>query len=80
MAVLFLWEEMRYGMEKKIVVVFDKITKEIIACISLSGQDTICRKDVDFKIYNGTEPIFTEIDSGVKLNENNFMMNLSLEK
>lgn len=62
-------------MEKKTVIVFDKETKEIIACIPLSGEQAICRKDVDFQIYNGTEPIFTETGSGVVLNSNAFIWN-----
>lgn len=62
-------------MENQTVVVFDKQTKEIIACIPLSGQDCICRKDIDFKIYSGTEPIFIETQNGVVLNEAAFMIN-----
>ena len=65
-------------MDNQTVVVFDKKTKEILACISLSGQDCICRKDVDFKIYNGTQPIFTEKPNGIVLNENTFLMNMNL--
>lgn len=60
----------------KTVVVFDKETKEIIACIPLSdGQQAICRKDVGFEIYNGTEPIFTETGNGIVLNTNAFIWN-----
>lgn len=58
------------------VVVFDKETKEIIACIPLAdGEKGICRKDVDFQIYNGTEPIFTETGNGIVLNTNAFIWN-----
>lgn len=58
------------------VVVFDKETKEIIACVPLAdGEKGICRKDVDFHIYNGTEPIFTETGNGVVLNTNAFIWN-----
>lgn len=64
-------------MANQTVVVFDRESKEIIACIPISGQDCICRKDVDFKIYNGTEPIFTETESGIVLNKNAFMLNLN---
>lgn len=63
-------------MDGKTVVVFDKNTKEIVACIPLNGQEAICRKDIDFRIYSGTEPIFTETKSGVILNENIFMMKM----
>ena len=58
------------------IVVFDKKTKEIIACIPLAdGEKWICRKDVDFQIYNGTEPIFTETSNGIVLNTNAFIWN-----
>lgn len=63
-------------MNKQTIVVFDKTTKEIIACIPLSDGQTICRKDVDIKIYNGTEPVFTEMENMVILNENAFMLNM----
>lgn len=62
-------------MDNQIVVVFDKATKEIMACIPLFGEQAICRKDVDFKVYNGTEPIFTETANGVVLNGNTFIWN-----
>ena len=58
------------------VVVFDKKTKEIIACIPLlDGAKAICKKDIDFQIYNGTEPIFTETENGIVLNTNSFIWN-----
>lgn len=60
----------------KTVVVFDKQTKEIVACINSDGKDCIVRKDVDFKIYNDTEPIFTEQKGKVLLNENSFIINV----
>lgn len=63
-------------MGNQTVVVFEKETKEIIACIPLTdGEAAICRKDVDFQIYNGTEPIFTETENGVALNANAFIWN-----
>lgn len=59
------------------VVVFDKETKEVIACVPLAdGEKGICRKDVDFQIYNDTEPIFTETGNGIVLNTNALIMNL----
>lgn len=66
----------------KQIVVFDKITKEIIICITIAGsnEQTICRKDVGVKIYNGTEPIFTETENGIVLNENAFILNVRNEK
>ena len=58
------------------VVVFDKETREIIACVPTDdGETGICRKDVDFQIYNGTEPIFTETGNGIVLNTNAFIWN-----
>lgn len=62
--------------DNKTVVVYDKKTREIVACIPLSGKQAICRKDVSFQIYNGTEPIFTETEKGVALNTNAFIMNI----
>lgn len=61
--------------DNKTVVVFDKETKEIIACIPLSEEQAICRKDVSFQIYSGTEPIFTETKNGIVLNTNAFILN-----
>ena len=63
-------------MDNQIVVIFDKKTKEIIACIPIIGKNCIIRKDLDFKIYNGPEPVFTETESGIILNENAFMINM----
>ena len=58
------------------VVVFDKETKEIIACVPTAGGETaIYRKGVDFQIYNCTEPIFTETGKGIVLNTNAFIWN-----
>ena len=63
-------------MDNQIVVIFDKKTKEIIACIPIIGKNCIIRKDLDFKIYNGSEPVFTETGSGIILNENAFKINM----
>ena len=57
-------------------VVVNKKTKEVIACISDSGMDNILRKDVDLKVYDGTEPVFTETDHGILLKDNAFTMRL----
>lgn len=63
-------------MGNQTVVVFDKKTKEIIACVPTEeGKTAICRKDVDFQIYNGTEPIFTETEKGIVLNTSAFIWN-----
>lgn len=42
------------------VVVYKTDTKEVLAAIPMDGGDAVCRNDVEFQIYNGTEPIFTE--------------------
>uniref|UniRef100_UPI004028329B hypothetical protein n=1 Tax=Agathobacter sp. TaxID=2021311 RepID=UPI004028329B len=57
-------------------VVVDKNTREVIACISDNGKDDILRKDVELKVYEGTEPVFTETDHGVLLKDNAFTMKL----
>lgn len=58
------------------IVVYDKNTKEIIACVPLDGSQGIARKDIEFKVYNGTEPVFTELDGMVVVNENAFILNI----
>lgn len=57
-------------------VVVDKNTREVIVCISDNGKDNILRKDVDLKVYDGTEPVFTKTDRGVLLKDNAFTMKL----
>lgn len=42
------------------VVVYKTGTREVLAAIPVEGGDAVCRNDIDFQIYNGTEPIFTE--------------------
>lgn len=56
-----------------IIVTFDDISKEVISCVSLNGGESICRKDVSFKIYYGTEPIFTENGDKILLNDEAFL-------
>lgn len=63
-------------MDYQTVVLLDKKTKEILACVPLDGSECICRKDVDVKIYNGTEPVFMEKGDGFVLKENTFILNL----
>ena len=58
------------------VVVYNKSTKEIIVCVPIDGSACIVRKDVEFKVYNGTEPVFTELDGMVVVNENAFILNM----
>lgn len=51
-------------------------TKEVLAAIPMDGGDAVCRNDVEFQIYNGTEPIFTETPGGIVLAENKFMIKM----
>lgn len=64
-------------MKMQTVVVYEKDSKEIVACIPLSGEQAICRNDVNFQIYNGTEPIFTETQNGIVFNENILLLSNS---
>lgn len=57
-------------------VVVDKDTREVIACVSDFDKDNILRKDVDLKVYDGTEPVFTKTDNGLLLKDNAFTMKL----
>lgn len=56
------------------IVVYDKKTENVIAAIPEHGE-AILRNDIDVSIYDGTEPIFTETQSGVKLSKRKFMIN-----
>lgn len=58
------------------VVVYKTDTKEVLAAIPMDGGDAVCRNDVEFQIYNGTEPIFTEVPGGIVLAENKFMLKM----
>lgn len=64
------------NMKTKYFVIVDKNTREVVACISDSGQDNILRKDLDLRVYDGTEPVFTETDHGILLDDNAFTMRL----
>ena len=55
-------------------VVVEKDTREVLACISDNSKDDILRKDVDLKVYEGTEPVFTETNHGILLKDNAFTM------
>jgi hypothetical protein len=58
----------------KYYVVVEKDTREVLACISDNSKDDILRKDVDLKVYEGTEPVFTEKNHGIFLKDNAFTM------
>lgn len=62
--------------KNKHYVLVDKESREVIACISDNGKDDIVRKDVDLKVYEGTEPVFTEKNHGILLKDNAFTMRL----
>ncbi len=54
------------------VAVYNRITKEILACIPLiDGQEGFAKDDIEFRFYPiGTEPAFREENGIVKLSEN----------
>ena len=56
------------------VVVYQKGTNEIIACVPLDGSECIVRKDVEIKVYDGIEPVFIEKEGYVAVNTNAFFM------
>ena len=49
------------------VVVYKTDTKEVLAAIPMDGGDAVCRNDVEFQIYNGTEPMFAVTGGGLVL-------------
>lgn len=57
------------------IVIFDKNTKEVLACVPDNG-DAFSRKDIEIKAYNGTEPIFNMENDMCKLKENAFLIDL----
>lgn len=58
------------------VVVYEKGNRAVLAAVPLAeGEAAICRNDVEFQIFNGTEPIFTETPAGPILAENKFIFN-----
>lgn len=61
------------------VVVYKAETKEILAAVPIEGGSAVCRNDIEFQIYNGTEPIFIETPNGIRLAENKFMIKMEGE-
>lgn len=57
------------------VVVFDKNTKEVLACVPLDGRECILRKDVDARFFTETDPVFTEVPGKLLFKENAFIFN-----
>lgn len=57
------------------VVVTDKRTGEVIACVPEYGE-AICRNDVEISVFRNTEPIFSDTPDGPVLKQNTFLINL----
>lgn len=57
------------------VVVTDKETKQVIACVPECG-DAICRNDVEISVFRDAEPVFAETPNGPVLKDNTFIINL----
>ena len=59
------------------VVVYEKGTRQILAAIPLcDGETGFCRNDVEWQIFNGTEPVITETEDGPILKKDSFFINL----
>ncbi len=57
------------------VVVYNRSTHDVIAAIPIDeGETAICRNDVEFALYRGTEPVFIDTPDGPKLKMNAFML------
>lgn len=59
------------------VVVYEKDSRSVLAAIPMKeGESGILRKDVEFQVFNGTEPVFEETPNGPILKNNTFIINL----
>lgn len=59
------------------IVVYEKDSRSVLAAIPMKeGESGILRKDVEFQIFNGTEPVFEETPNGPILKNNTFIINL----
>lgn len=61
---------------RKTVVVFDKNTREVLACVPLDGSQGIMRKDIDVQVFDGTDPVFTDTQGKVLLKPNTFIVEI----
>ena len=61
---------------RKTVVVFDKNTREVLACVPLDGSQVIMRKDIDVQVFDGADPVFTDTQGKVLLKPNTFIMEI----
>ena len=58
------------------VVVYEEGSRRVLAAIPLDERETaICRNDIGFQVFRGTEPVFTETEDGPILKENSFFIN-----
>ncbi len=63
-------------MDNVTVVVYERNTRSVLAAIPMKeGEAGIRRKDVEFQIFNGTEPVFEETPNGPILKNNTFIIN-----
>lgn len=51
------------------IVVYEKETKEVIACISLDGKESIVKDGIEISSYNFAEPLFDNEDGAIKLSD-----------
>ena len=59
------------------VVVYEKDSRSVLAAIPMKeGETGILRKDIEFQVFNGTEPVFEETSNGPILKNNSFIINL----
>lgn len=59
------------------VVVYKEGSREVLAAIPIKdGEKGICKDDVGFQIFNGTEPVFVETPDGLILKDNSFFINM----
>ena len=64
------------NMKNRCFVIVNKDTREVLACVPESCENIILRKDIDLKVYEGTEPVFKETDHGIFLKDNTFTVTL----
>lgn len=61
------------------ILVYEKSTKEVIACLPLDGSEGIKRKDIEIEVYNGSKPVFLEKDGYIAVDTNAFILDLGRE-
>lgn len=65
-----------------IITVYDNQSKEILAIIDTTGKtESVCRDDINFCVYNDTEPIIkTTMDGKAYLDEARFIIKWDKEQ